>query len=64
MRLTVVKQEDDSSDRESDDESSSLGHGVKVLKELIYYGQDLVVLFVPIRILLLYKRLKFCIKKV
>ena len=35
MRLKVVKQEEDYSDTESDEDSSTLGHGVKVLKELI-----------------------------
>ena len=35
MRLKVVKQEEDYSDTESDKDSTTLGHGVKVLKELI-----------------------------
>ena len=35
MRLRVVKQEEDYSDVESDEDSSSIGPGVKVLKELI-----------------------------
>ena len=35
MRLKVVKQEEDYFDIESDEDSSTLGHGVKVLKELI-----------------------------
>ena len=34
-RLKVVKQEDDYSDTETDDESTSLLHGVKKLKELM-----------------------------
>jgi len=34
-RLKVVKQEDDYTDTELDEEFSSIGHGVKVLKELI-----------------------------
>ena len=35
MGLKVVKQEEDYSDTESDEDSTTLGHGVKVLKELI-----------------------------
>ena len=35
IRLKVVKQEGDYSDTESDEDSSSIGHGVKVLNELI-----------------------------
>ena len=35
MRLKVVKQEEDYSDTESDEDSTTLGHGVKLLKELI-----------------------------
>ena len=35
MRLKVVKQEEDYSDRESNEDSSTLGYGIKVLKELI-----------------------------
>ena len=35
MGLKVVKKEEDYSDTESDEDYSSLGHGVKVLKELI-----------------------------
>ena len=40
MRLKVVKQEEDFSDIESDEDSSSIGHGVKVLKELISPWKD------------------------
>ena len=35
IRLKVVKQEEDYSDIESEEDYSSIGHGVKVLKELI-----------------------------
>ena len=35
IRLNIVKQEEDCSDTESDEYSSSIGHGGKVLKELI-----------------------------
>ena len=38
MRLKVFKQEEDYSDTESDENSSTLGYGVKVLKELIPPG--------------------------
>ena len=58
MRLKIVKEEENYSSTDTEEEGAVMLHGVKVLKELIGPWTGSVVLFVQIPISFQYKLLK------